>query len=402
MAKTKRMTKQATDVSATELPAEEDVAPVAPDRSGWTPQASERRDFLNRIRTFPPAVSAWRRRLLSRITEGDPTLPMKAGVGDLSQRLDDGISYLREVARILALLYGTPDLGNKQDPTDELVYIILSRKTPEKAYQETYGTLKARFARWDDLLAAPRAVVEKIVSPGGLAGKKATSLFGALDIIRDTFGSCTLEPAREWSDERLEEFLCGLPEIEKKSAYCIMMYSFGREVFPSDTHVGRVLSRLGPYRELGLELEGLDHKKLQRVLADLIPPPLRYSLHVNLIEHGREICRASKPLCGSCELRPFCGYYRKQEAARVAATSSSPTVVDLFCGAGGSSDGFVRAGFKVLAAVDADEMAVKTYRLNHPGVPDDRVFCQDIRTLRAGMLRKLAGRELDVLVGSPG
>ena len=400
MAKIKSKNKP--DPEGPEIAGDEDIVPVAPDRTGWTPHPSERRDFLNRIRAFPPSVSAWRRQLLDRIRTDKPPLPLTGKVDpeQVSDRLDDGISYLREIARILAVLYGTPDLGNKLDPTDELVYIILSRKTPEKAYQETFAALKARFPRWDDLLDASRKEVEKIVSPGGLAGKKATSLFGTLTIIRDTFGSCSLEPAREWSDDKLEEFLCGLPEIQRKSAYCIMMYSFGREVFPTDTHVGRVLSRLGPYRELGLDLQGLDHKKLQHVLADLIPPPLRYSLHVNLVEHGRAVCRAPKPLCDQCELRPFCRYYRERESARVMATDS-PTVVDLFCGAGGSSEGFVRAGFKVLAAVDLDEMAVRTYRLNHPGVPDDRVICQDIRTLQKGLLRKLAGANLDVLVGSP-
>ena len=270
--------------------AEDDGTPIAPDGSGWPPHPSERRDFLNRIRVFPPSVSTWRRRILERIRTGRPPLPISGQVDDdrLNERLDEGISCLREVARILAVLYGTPDLGNKADPTDELVYIILSRKTPEKAYQQTFASLKARFACWDDLLAAPREEVELLVRPGGLPGKKATSLFGALTKIQESFGRCSLEPARDWPDDRLEDFLCGLPEVQRKSAYCIMMYSFGREVFPADTHVGRVLSRVGPYRELGLKLEGLDHKKLQRVLADLIPPPLRYSLHVNLVEHGRD------------------------------------------------------------------------------------------------------------------
>jgi tetratricopeptide (TPR) repeat protein len=66
--------------------------------------------------------------------------------------------------------------------------------------------------------------------------------------------------------------------------------------------VGRVLSRLGPYRELGLSLEGRDHKQLQRDLAELIPPNLRYSLHVNLVMHGRTVCRSIGPLCERCEL----------------------------------------------------------------------------------------------------
>jgi site-specific DNA-cytosine methylase/endonuclease III len=314
--------------------------------------------------------------------------------------LDEGISYLREVARILAILYGSPNLGNKADPTDELVYILLARHTREDAYTQAFDGLKRRFSTWDELLDALPDEVERLVYSGGLSGKKTVALYAALGKLRETFGRCTLEPAREWSDERLEEFLCSLPEVQRKSAYCIMMYSFGRQVFPADTHVGRVLSRLGPYRELGLDLQGLDHKKLQRVLTDLIPPPLRYSLHVNLVEHGRAVCRAPRPLCDRCELRPFCRYYREREPSRVMATDS-PTVVDLFCGAGGSSEGFVRAGFRVLAAVDLDEMAVRTYRLNHPVVPDDRVLCQDIQTLPKSLLRKLAGPGLDVLAGSP-
>ena len=54
-----------------------------------------------------------------------------------------------------------------------------------------------------------------------------------------------------------------------------MMYAMGRKVFPVDTHVGRVMTRLGPYRELGLSLDGLDHKQLQKVLDDLIPADLQ-------------------------------------------------------------------------------------------------------------------------------
>ena len=185
-------------------------------------------------------------------------------------------------ARILSVLYGNPDLGNKHDPVDELVYIILSRKTFEEAYQKGYELLKARFSSWDDLLDAPRKEVESLIRSGGLSGKK-TSLYGALGKLRETFGHCTLEPAREWDDDKLEKFLCSLPEIQRKSAYCIMLYAFGRTVFPADTHVGRILARLGPYRELGLDLDGLDHKQLQKKLADLIPPNLRYSLHVNLV-----------------------------------------------------------------------------------------------------------------------
>lgn len=384
------------------------------DASGWPLHSSERRDFWNRIRVFPPGVVAWRKRLLQTIPARPDIFPQAGGSrAELGLRLDTGISLLRETARLLALLYGTPDLGNKKDPTDELVFIILARKTFEGAYQKIFTRLKRRYRKWDDLLAVSPRQVERLIFSGGLSKKKTASLYAALTALRSSFGSCTLEPARAWPDERLESFLCGLPEIERKSAYCIMMYAFGRQVFPVDTHVGRILARLGLYRELGLDLTGLDHKQLQKILADLIPPNLRYSLHVNLVTHGRQMCRSQNPLCQACELRNLCQYYRRRIATEGnslpstarregLAANAKPTIVDLFAGAGGSSEGFTRAGFRVLAAVDQDEMAVRTYRLNHPSVPDDHVLGADIRTLPPGTLRRMVGRTTpDVLIGSP-
>jgi DNA (cytosine-5)-methyltransferase 1 len=330
-----------------------------------------------------------------------PAVPREASIGEIRGRVDDGISYLREIARILAIVHGTPRLGNKDEPTDELVYIILARKTREDAYQRAYDSLKSRFATWDELLDAPRSLVRKLVFSGGLPEKKTESLFGALRRVKQEFGKCTLAPARAWSDERLETFLCSLPEISRKSAYCVMMYSFGRSVLPVDTHVGRVLTRMGPYRELGLKLDGLDHKQLQAILADMIPPNLRYSLHVNLVAHGREVCRSPRPLCDRCELRHFCSTFRAREASRVSK-SAAPTVVDLFAGAGGLSEGFGRAGFRTLLALDQDPTALRTYSLNHPAVPVERVLAADVRSLKRGTLRRvLGGERVDVLVGAP-
>ena len=142
---------------------------AARDRTGWPPHPSERRDFYHRIRVFPPEMAGWRKRMVRAIAADPVRFPSAAGAttDEIQARFDDGISYLREVARILAVLYGTPDLGNKPDPTDELVYIILARHTREGAYQAAYGVLKKRFPRWDDLLDAPRRVIEKLTYSGG-------------------------------------------------------------------------------------------------------------------------------------------------------------------------------------------------------------------------------------------
>src|SRR5262249_29835911 len=120
---TKRGPMTETDDAEAAPPVEEDATPVAPDRSGWTPHPRERRDFWNRIRAFPPEVVGWRRRLLKKLADDPGRFSLASGLDaeQLPERLDAGISHLRELARILAVLYGTPDLGNKPDPTDELV-----------------------------------------------------------------------------------------------------------------------------------------------------------------------------------------------------------------------------------------------------------------------------------------
>ncbi len=370
--------------------------------AGWPPDDRERRDFLHRPRSFPGYVGTWRKHLINQTLEGASLLSFPRGSDreGVSKRLDDGIAHIRELSRILALVHGTPRLGNPEDPVDELVYIILSRKTREGAYQEAFHALKDAFDTWDDLLAAPARKVTRLIHSGGLSAKKTESLLGALSTLVERFGSCTLEPVRTWSDEELGDFLCSLPEISRKSAYCIMMYSLGREVFPVDTHVGRILARIGPYSELGLDLNGLDHKKLQKVLDDLIPPSLRYPLHVNLVAHGRSTCKARNPLCGQCAVRKLCSTYRKEEVTRVSV--EEPDTVDLFCGAGGLSLGFQRAGFRTSLALDSNPAAINTYKLNHPSVPDDRVLCKSVEDLENGeLLRRLRRKKPTVLLGAP-
>jgi len=77
------------------------------------------------------------------------------------------------------------------------------------------------------------------------------------------------------------------------------------------------------------------------------------------------------------------------------------TAIDLFSGCGGLTLGLKLAGFKVLAAIENDALAVDTYKANHPEV---LVCDRDIREVKAASLRKLLKLEvgeLDLLAGCP-
>ena len=77
------------------------------------------------------------------------------------------------------------------------------------------------------------------------------------------------------------------------------------------------------------------------------------------------------------------------------------TSVDLFCGAGGLTEGLRAAGYSARLAVDFDQQAIDTFQHNHPGIT---AVCADITGLdgeRTRELAKLEKGELDLLAGGP-
>lgn len=76
------------------------------------------------------------------------------------------------------------------------------------------------------------------------------------------------------------------------------------------------------------------------------------------------------------------------------------TVLDLFCGCGGLSHGFIQAGYDVLLGVDHDEAALRTYKLNHP---DSEIFQGDLSDKSTiHKIKSVVGdRAIDVIIGGP-
>lgn len=218
---------------------------------------------------------------------------------------------LRRIASLLEDAYGSPHLGNWSNATDEFVYIVLSRKTAARAYQPAFESLKA-VGDWARVARMTEADLASQIHGCGLERKKAAAILAGLRAILDRFGTPDLSQARSLTDDELFTFLASLPEVGPKSSRCVMLYSFGRSVFPVDAHVGRVLARLAVFQRLGIDLIPMGHKMRQEVLEDAIPPDIRYSLHVNLVAHGRSLCHARHPDCGACMLARSCGHARRQ------------------------------------------------------------------------------------------
>lgn len=213
-------------------------------------------------------------------------------------------SNVWQVAELLKGRYYDFDHYNRSNPLEELLFIICSTKTDEEKYLITYRNLRRSFPRFEELAKASKEQIVDSIKIGGLYNQKAAAIKEAIDAIVRKFGKPTLAPLKHMTDQECENLLLSLPGIGKKTARCIMLYSLGRQVFPVDTHCWRIAFRLGWITPSCAN--GRCYPKDMDLLQAKIPPPLRYSLHVNMVSLGREICTVRRPNCPECPLKNLC------------------------------------------------------------------------------------------------
>lgn len=209
--------------------------------------------------------------------------------------------HVEKVTETLVQRFGHPTLGNKKNPFSELLYILLSSKTPPDRYQEVYRTLRRVYKRAESLADARWEDVAKVISHGGLQNRKARAITFIARRLRQEFGRVTLAPLAKTTNDEAEDFLTSLPEVSKKTARCVLMYALGRPVFPVDGHCFRIAQRLG-WVPKGVYLTDRRADELQ----DGVPERLRRDLHVGMVLLGRDFCLPKNPRCCECPLLRFC------------------------------------------------------------------------------------------------
>ncbi len=219
----------------------------------------------------------------------------------------------RTVAGLLREMYGVPDWRPHLSPMDELVSTILSQNTSDTNRDRAFERLKARFATWEAVRDAPTQAVVEAIRPAGLANQKAPRLQAILRRITEERGGLEIDFLADLPLEEAKAWLTGLNGIGPKTAAIILLFAFGRPAFPVDTHVHRVSQRIG------LIGPRVSAEKAHDLLEQIVPPEDYLVFHLNLIQHGREICLARQPRCEVCPLQAHCDYYR----ARTRPTSTA-------------------------------------------------------------------------------
>jgi endonuclease-3 len=221
----------------------------------------------------------------------------------------------------LAERYGWPEWsGPRLDPVAELVLTILAQNTADVNSHRAFVALQAAYSSWDAVLAAPTDELEDVIRPGGLAPTKSHRIQQVLAEVSDaTNGTWDLGFLAEWPLDQARDWLVALPGIGRKTASIVLLFTFGRPALPVDTHVYRVAERLG------LLPRRTDLTRAHDLLEEVVPPESMYAGHVLLIRHGREVCRAPRPICGLCPLTDLCPYFAlvQRGRARIAPIPKS-------------------------------------------------------------------------------
>ena len=161
---------------------------------------------------------------------------------------------MRAIRDRLREMYGQPVNEPHGHPIAELIKTVLSQHTNDRNRDRAFAALRERFPTWEEVRDAPVEEVEEAIRPGGLGKQKAPRIQAILERLGEP-------PDLDWTApptprEESLEFLLELPGVGRKTAACVLIFTWGIPEIPVDVHVHRVGGRLGPLPGRRLVREG--------------------------------------------------------------------------------------------------------------------------------------------------
>jgi endonuclease-3 len=188
---------------------------------------------------------------------------------------------------------------------DELISCILSQSTTDANRDRGFAALKERFPSWEAVHRAPEEDIVDAIRPAGLANSKAPYIQGSLAAIFEERGEYNIDFLQDMTVPEAKTWLTKLPGVGAKTAAIVLCFGFGMYAFPVDTHVQRVGKRLGFLPPKISADKAHDH------MEAIVPPEEYYAFHLQMIYHGRALCKARNPRCEECPLQAHCDYYQE-------------------------------------------------------------------------------------------
>ena len=201
--------------------------------------------------------------------------------------------------------YGEPEKPSELTGIEYLIETILSQNTNDINRDKAFDNLKEKYGDdWKTVENTDHEELTDTIRVAGLGPTKAERIQEALHIIREDQNEYSIGFIDDLSVEEGKKWLTEIPGIGPKTAAVILCFHFKKPVIPVDTHVQRIAQRFE------LVPENCTRTRTHEILEEIVPDEIKYSLHILLITHGRETCKARNHLDNeNCFER--CKHYRE-------------------------------------------------------------------------------------------
>ena len=206
----------------------------------------------------------------------------------------------REAYRLLEQEQGVAEWEPRYDGISELLFTILSQHTSDLNALRAFESLRDAFGAWEEVAQADPEDIARAIWIGGLSKVKAPRIKAVLKDIQGKQGNLDLSFLREMPMSEAKAWLRELPGVGPKTAAIVLCFAMGMPAMPVDTHIYRVSKRLG---FIGAKTTA---EQAHDILEATIDPEQVFAFHVYLISHGRQVCKARRPLCEECVLKEGC------------------------------------------------------------------------------------------------
>ncbi len=182
-------------------------------------------------------------------------------------------------------------------PFELLISVILSAQATDVGVNKATGPLYKVANTPEAIYALGEDGLKDYIKTIGLFNTKAKNVIKTCKILMDEYDSQVPEDR-----EALEK----LPGVGRKTANVILNTAFGHPTIAVDTHIFRVSNRtkVAP---------GKNVNQVEQKLLKFVPDEFKQDAHHWLILHGRYVCIARKPRCGSCVIEDLCEFKDKTD-----------------------------------------------------------------------------------------
>ncbi len=199
---------------------------------------------------------------------------------------------VKKIIEILQKEYPNAKIAlNFSNSLEILVATILSAQCTDERVNKVTKELFKKYKTVDDYANADIKKFEQEIKPTGFYKTKAKNIINAAKMIKEKFAGKV--------PDTMEDLL-KLPGVARKTANVVLGNAYGKvEGIVVDTHVRRLSYRIGLTKNT-------EPNKIEQDLMKIVPKDKWFIFPYLLIDHGRKICTARKPMCDKCAIEKLC------------------------------------------------------------------------------------------------